>query len=216
MYSSILEGGSIQGYDFFSVIISSEMSDKNILTKDWHRKWYDAISENDIDQIRRLISSKADVDTEGTFEKNETALIFITYRRSSSGNCSEIVDLLLRSKANVNAKCGFGWSPLHCASRNGNVRVIEQLIEAKADMNSVADRDNNLTPLDLSGATETAKLLIRHGAYRCRPFSWMSKIAIDMDRDWTMCLKSSLPLPIDGGHHLLHLEIVGNLWKSFQ
>jgi len=42
--------------------------------------------------------------------------------------------------ANVNAKNNYGASPLHCASMDGNIKLVKYLVSAGADVNA---KDND-------------------------------------------------------------------------
>jgi ankyrin repeat protein len=65
----------------------------------------------------------------------------------------------------VNARGELNWTPLHCASRNGHIKVAQLLLEQKADI--TAESQDNDTPLFLAsreGHFEVVELLLAHGA----------------------------------------------------
>jgi uncharacterized protein len=76
----------------------------------------------------------------------------------------EIIELLIRHGADVNAKQMQGVTPLHSAAHNGQTKIIKLLIENGADVNS--KMENGQTPLVMAnekGFQETAALIIEHG-----------------------------------------------------
>jgi ankyrin repeat protein len=77
----------------------------------------------------------------------------------------EIVELLLRAGADVNAKQMSGVTPLHSAAHNGQTQLAKLLIDKGADVN--AEMDNGQTPLAKAVEKdhhETAQLLRAAGA----------------------------------------------------
>ena len=74
----------------------------------------------------------------------------------------EIVELLIATDADVNAKCNVGWTPLHNAQGN---EILELLIAEGADVN--AEDVEGKTPLDYTPFQKQADLLRKHGARTC-------------------------------------------------
>ena len=84
----------------------------------------------------------------------------------------DLVELLLRAGANVNARNEHGQTPLLVCTmtdqsdkRDAYITVVDMLIEAGADCN--AQDDGGYTPLHepaLVGDIEVCRLLIAHGA----------------------------------------------------
>jgi ankyrin repeat protein len=72
--------------------------------------------------------------------------------------------LLLRKKADVDARTNFGETPLLLAAFQGHIDVVELLLAKNADVNA---RDNSgMTPLHYALANHhdaLADLLRRHG-----------------------------------------------------
>ena len=83
------------------------------------------------------------------------------WKAAMNGNI-EAVKQQLAAGADVNAKDGIGWTPLHSAAGRGRKEVNELLITNGADVNAKDAAGN--TPLDLSiSKLETANLLRKHG-----------------------------------------------------
>ncbi|PNG99918.1 Palmitoyltransferase AKR1, partial [Tetrabaena socialis] len=53
---------------------------------------------------------------------------------ASLNGSKEVVEALLRARADMAAKDTGGWTALHYASLNGSKEVVEALLRAKADM----------------------------------------------------------------------------------
>jgi ankyrin repeat protein len=76
-----------------------------------------------------------------------------------------MVDLLLRSGANVKAPNRYGVTPLYIASINGNAPILEKLLIAGADPNSaMPDGETVLMTAARTGKVDALKLLIARGA----------------------------------------------------
>jgi len=88
---------------------------------------------------------------------------------------TDIVELLLNNKAEVNAKNDRGMTALHWAAHDGNKDVAKLLVDNKADVNAtnnigetplhIAARDDGeeLSAKVKSGRKEVADLLRQHG-----------------------------------------------------
>ncbi len=120
----------------------------------------DAAEKGDTTAIRTLILQKADVNAaqgDGT-----TAL----HWAASRGNL-EMVRLLLRTGANVNAETRIGHiTPILMAAGIGNAPVTEALLKAGADPNA-RNSGSGATALmraAAAGDARTVELLIEHGA----------------------------------------------------
>ncbi len=77
----------------------------------------------------------------------------------------EVAELLIAKGADVNAKGGCGWTPLHIAAVYDRIKVAQTLIAKGADINAwTGSQYFNRTPLFFAGSPEMAKLLIAKGA----------------------------------------------------
>ena len=80
---------------------------------------------------------------------------------------TEIAGLLITTDADVNAKDGWEWTPLHIAANKSHKETIELLIAKGADVNALNNKSD--TPLNLAvpdspfDSTEIADLLRKHG-----------------------------------------------------
>jgi len=87
--------------------------------------------------------------------------------RASYNDHADVIELLLRRGANVNARTECGWQPIHCAAKWGNSNALRILVSlGSADVN--ARTDGGLTPLHLAASckdpdgVETVRLLLSH------------------------------------------------------
>ena len=78
----------------------------------------------------------------------------------------EMVQYLIRKRANVNQEDANGNAPLFHAAANGNTRVADLLLRAGADIDHL-NNENKITALyaaTVQGKSETAQFLIKKGA----------------------------------------------------
>lgn len=64
---------------------------------------------------------------------------------AAHAGCIAVVELLLKFNADPNLRADDNASALHCASRNGNLEVVNMLVAAGADLNARrrTDRDGD-------------------------------------------------------------------------
>ena len=74
----------------------------------------------------------------------ETTLLHIA---SKQINEPEIIDLLVKSGANVNAQDAEGFTPLHMAAIHGNLKIVKKLVDLEADVNIVTTDGKNAAEL---------------------------------------------------------------------
>ena len=118
----------------------------------------DAAANGNSEQVERLISLGADVNTVDGRGYTPLHLAAVTGH-------TDILNLLIGEGADVNAKDDSGQTPLHLAASNGHTNIVKLLIGAKADVNA-QDRLNK-TPLHwavMFGRIETLDALIKAGA----------------------------------------------------
>jgi ankyrin repeat protein len=116
----------------------------------------DAIAAADIERLSLLVASDPDLVSRRREPNGNTLLHLASWSRSV-----EIVRLLMRAGADVNARAGEGWMPLHGAAEGGHLANVKALLEAGADVHAEACGDGGtaLAHALFSGARATAELL---------------------------------------------------------
>jgi len=171
------------------------------------RKMFGAVSENDFDEVQRLLDNGRDVnDPEWEFENTPLHDV----------RSEEMAQLLIRAKADVNRKNKFGETPLFFAKSESIVRILleanadihvkesryernilfycaqrigvaELLIEAHADVNHCNYR--RWTPLHLASSEQYARLLIQSGALiHARDNDWKTPLHLAKSASITLAL----------------------------
>ena len=77
-------------------------------------------------------------------EITDTTLLHIA---SKENNEPEIIDLLVKSGANVNAQDAEGFTPLHIAAIHGNLKIVKKLVDLEADVNIATTDGKNAAEL---------------------------------------------------------------------
>jgi len=117
-----------------------------------------AARDGDIVAVRSLLDAKVDVNF--TRADGSTALAWAVYQ-----NSPDIVDLLVRSGADVDAANDYGVTPLLLACANGNSVVVKGLLDAGAKPNLA--KQTGETPLmscTSAGAVDAVEALLASGA----------------------------------------------------
>lgn len=92
---------------------------------------------------RLLLSRGADV---GTASQNPMKVAPI--HAAVAGKNAEVIDLILSSNPDVNAKQQQGWTAIHSAAMHGDLALLEKLLARGADPR--VKNDDGKTPLDLA------------------------------------------------------------------
>ena len=71
----------------------------------------------------------------------------------------EIVDLLVKYKADINAKDMDGFTPLHLATMYGNIQVVKKLVETNAEVNLKVDGKDTADLARMNKETEIEEYL---------------------------------------------------------
>ena len=107
-----LTGGSLNVADFGDVLRSGQGKDPPEGTRNKLQKEHESMFK----------------------EITDTTLLHIA---SEIINEPEIIDLLVKSGANVNAQDAEGFTPLHMAAIHGNLKIVKKLVDLGADVNIV-------------------------------------------------------------------------------
>lgn len=119
----------------------------------------DAAMKRNTSALRSLLQQKADANAPQA--DGATALHWAVHFDDL-----DMVQLLIRSGANVKAANRFGVTPLALACINGRARIVEELLKAGADPNASLSELGE-TPLMMAartGDTATVKVLLDYGA----------------------------------------------------
>ena len=73
--------------------------------------------------------------------------VTVLHIASKENNEPEIIDLLVKSGANVNAQDAEGFTPLHMAAIHGNLKIVKKLVDLEADVNIVTTDGKNAAEL---------------------------------------------------------------------
>ena len=112
------------------------------------------------DVMELLLERDTGVNAEGLFGYRGRLL-----HRASADGRTGVVRMVLRRKADVNAKGDMQWTPLHFASCHGHLEIVKLLVERKANVNAQV-RDHG-TPMHLAtrrGHIEIVRVLLRNEA----------------------------------------------------
>ena len=113
---------------------------------------YYAVFMNDLERVKLLIGKGADVNAKG---RDATPLIV-----AADNNNFEIVKIIVENGADVNAKNVDGFTVLFSAARNGNLEMVQYLVNQGI---SVSDSVGALHGAVASGNLELVQWLIAHG-----------------------------------------------------
>ena len=120
LFLKVTNGGSIDVADFGDILRSG---------------WGKDPPEGTIDKILE----------EGDFK--EIPGVTVLHIASKENNEPEIIDLLVKSGANVNAQDAEGFTPLHMAAIHGNLKIVKKLVDLEADVNIVTTDGKNAAEL---------------------------------------------------------------------
>jgi len=124
---------------------------------------YSAIARNYHSMVEALINLRADINSgiykcTLSFERFEHMKSPL-YAVSESGN-SDMVELLITSKASVDATDESLKTPLHAATQAGHIEIVKKLLDAKSDFNAVAMGPSPNTPLQIARANNNEEILM--------------------------------------------------------
>lgn len=121
---------------------------------------HDAAKHGKIDVVRSLVLD-THLNPNSRDRKGWTALL-----RAAKCDQLEIVDFLIKAKANMECKTKEGNAPLHKAVKRGKLEAVRLLCKSGADTN--VENNGQATPLMLAAMHRSAephvKVLLKHGA----------------------------------------------------
>ena len=125
---------------------------------------YYAIGNNDYCMIKELIRLRANVDS-GSYLENSGYPYYISfetplYIASKLGSSLDIVELLIESKASVDATDESLKTPLHAATQAGHIEIVKRLLDAKSDFNTTEMGSGPNTPLQIARAYRFDEILM--------------------------------------------------------
>ena len=131
----------------------------------------EAVKKGDAQGVRSLITQHADVNTpeaDGT-----TALHWAAHRDDL-----QMADVLIRNGANVKAANRYGVTPLSLACENGNAAIIQRLLKAGADPNTVLGGETVLMTAARTGNVDAVTVLLAQGADVQVKENWRGQTAL--------------------------------------
>jgi len=150
----------------------------------------------------------------------------LTAAQSDKPNSVDIVEALLRGRADIYKSGINGWTPLHMAANCGNLKKAELLLNAGADVNRQTEIDGGNTPLmeaARGGHASMAQFLLDHGADPSIR-NWISEetalelarhIAAGPDQDHYRYLKDH-PIQVDVAHMLDDIDLPDESKAAFK
>ncbi|XP_049764441.1 serine/threonine-protein phosphatase 6 regulatory ankyrin repeat subunit B-like isoform X4 [Schistocerca cancellata] len=122
-----------------------------------------AVDNRNFEALEVLLDAGADPNI--VDECGVSLLNIVSSRPANTKDVPKFAERLLQAGANVNLKDHNGITPLHCAAKTGNCKLIKILLSAGADVNSMDV--NGATPLLMTSKhcyTQAAQLLLDAGA----------------------------------------------------
>lgn len=128
-----------------------------------------AVRQLNLELVKLLLAAGADVNANGiplgsapTSSGSAVANILSPLAFAASKGKTELTELFLKNRADVNAQDDYGNTPLSWASRNGHVKMVKWLLDNGADPN-LKNRAGD-TPLHLSTSKQIHELLLARQA----------------------------------------------------
>ena len=97
---------------------------------------------------------------------------------ASRNNSTEVIDLLVKYGADVNALDSEGFSPLHIAAIHGNMKVVKKLVDLKADVSRA--RVDGRDAVDMAHLNEETEI---EGYLRSKVASSHRTVGIEAEQD---------------------------------
>jgi ankyrin repeat protein len=116
------------------------------------------------DIVKLMIKILVDINLIDIRDRMQMTLLHHAARKGNE--CIDIVRELIKHHANVNCKCKYGFTPLHCAAGNGSDEVSAALLENGARIEEKEDSGKTALHVAAERSHHTApiNILIKHGA----------------------------------------------------
>lgn len=154
----LMVASSYYYYDNIVEYLISNRADVNLKDSEGKTALLWAAS-NSLPNAKILISNGANVNTAAN--DGMTPFLQATLGVSSGKVTLEMCDLLLKSKANINAQIkrpsAMGWTALHYAVINNDVELVEYLVKHGANVNRASS--DGMTPMYLAETNENQKII---------------------------------------------------------
>ena len=120
---------------------------------------HEAVSQNQIQEVQRLINEGFDVNEE-SLSSAGTPLHIASYKGHET-----IAKLLISNDADIDAQNINGFTPLHLATQKNYLNIVKLLLTYKASINEAADKlETALHIASKEGHVDLAEFLIFNGA----------------------------------------------------
>jgi ankyrin repeat protein len=121
---------------------------------------FDAATENNLRDVRRLLRAGADIET-----KDSDNFGFTPLHAACFHGHVQVFNELLEHGADVEANANRGFTPLQFASCEGHMQVLKALLSVGADVNATTEFGSTaLTGASNRGHVQVVMELVKHGA----------------------------------------------------
>ena len=145
-----------KGFFDITKLLVEKGSYVNLQNKEGRTPLFLSVKNKHEQLIKLLIENEADVRI--GYKENSTERFYLVrgknrgraawhYIAGEQVNEPEIIDLLVKSGANVNAQDAEGFTPLHMAAIHGNLKIVKKLVDLEADVNIVTTDGKNAAEL---------------------------------------------------------------------
>ena len=122
------------------------------------------IKKINFEELHNNSNNQNNIDLNSTLNKENSKnreLLLI----SRKGDKEKLLDLLSANQIDINFQNESGWSALHFACDEGNLKIVDVLIKSKIDLNLKTNEKKTALHLSvLRGYFDISKLLIENGA----------------------------------------------------
>ena len=122
------------------------------------------IKKINFEELHNSKNNQNNIDLNSTLNKEDSKnreLLLI----SRKGDKEKLLELLSTNQININYQNDSGWSALHFACDEGNLKIVDVLIKSKIDLNLKTNEKKTALHLSvLRGYFDISKLLIENGA----------------------------------------------------